>query len=357
MKKHIKTLVVFATILFAASTTYLISSALSRKGLLANAPTQKEESISKSASSTDPACAISPKDYQSMMGVGMDVDFAKTGKGISAYDTKIIKDFKAFGISHIRIRIKDDATEELLTQIERVVNDALANNVIPVIAYQANDYKLNPNQSNLNKAVDWWRTVAKRFASHSYKLSFNTMIEPSDELNNNLAALNLYHEETTKAIRESNPLRIVFVAPGVRSSPENLQFLQIPSTHNDHVMVEWHFYAAGPSKTNANKLWTVGTESEKNLIRDKIAIAKNWGEANQVYTWVGAWMPGNYNDGDDYTIPEQIVFANFMTCELKKNNIPHAFNSDVHFYDRENLVWINEMLPVASEIVSPTCAP
>jgi hypothetical protein len=68
-------------------------------------------------------------------------------------------------------------------------------------------------------------------------------------------------------------------------------------------------------------------------------------------------MPGNYNDGDDYTIPEQIVFANFMTCELKKNNIPHAFNSDVHFYDRENLMWINVMLPVASEIVSPTCAP
>ncbi|KGG79391.1 hypothetical protein Y919_12475 [Caloranaerobacter azorensis H53214] len=69
-------------------------------------------------------------------------------------------------------------------------------------------------------------------------------------------------------------------------------------------MAEWHFYASGPSKTNKRKLWTIGTEEEKQLITNKINIALEWQKNAGIPTWVGAWLPSNYNDGNDYSISE-----------------------------------------------------
>lgn len=57
-------------------------------------------------------------------------------------------------------------------------------------------------------------------------------------------------------------------------------------------------------------------------------------------------MAGNYNDGDDYSIKEQVIFAHFMTTELEKAGIPFAVNADSHFYDREKATWVKEMIPL-----------
>ena len=50
---------------------------------------------------------------------------------------------------------------------------------------------------------------------------------------------------------------------------------------------------------------------------------------------VGAWMPGNYHDGNDYTVAEQVAFAGFMTQRLN---------------DRIRNQWIPEMQPVFDSI-------
>lgn len=71
-----------------------------------------------------------------------------------------------------------------------------------------------------------------------------------------------------------------------------------------------------------------------------------WQKKTGIPTWVGAWMAGNYNDGDDYSVKEQVIFAHFMVSELKKAGIPFAVNADTHFYDRENKTWIKKMLPL-----------
>ena len=136
------------------------------------------------------------------------------------------------------------------------------------------------------------------------------------------------------------------ISPRLRSDAAYLQELKIPTQHNGYLMAEWHFYASGPSKTNARKLWTSGTKEEQALIDEKIALALAWQNQTNVPTWVGAWMPGNYNDEDDYSIDEQIQFAGYMTEQLTKAGIPFAVNSDTKFYDREKNQWIAEMQPV-----------
>lgn len=293
---------------------------------------------------------INPWDYQKQLGRGVDVDWSKTKEGKETYKTQTVKDFKANGINNVRIRIKDDVSDELLKQLDKQVQDCLNNNIIPIIAYQADDFKKAPNDKNLNKVVDWWKKVSEHYKSYSNLLSFDLIIEVTDELNKKPDTLNEAYEKIVSAIRVSNPNRIIMISPVVRSSPENLIKLKIPSTSNGYLMAEWHFYAAGPSKTSKEKLWTVGTAEEKKKIMDKIKCALDWQKANNIPTWVGAWMPGDYNDGNHYTVEEQIQFAQFMTKSLSDAQIPFDVNSDTKFYDRENGKWIQEMQPVFKAI-------
>lgn len=289
---------------------------------------------------------IAPEVYQDMLGHGMDVDWSKTNQGRETYTEKTAADFAAAGVDHVRIRIADDITPELLEGLDKQVEDCLEYGIIPVIAYQADDFKNDPSDKNMKKAVKWWKEMAEHFEDTSYLLSFDLLIEATDELNKDSERLNDYFAEAVTEIRKTNPERIIMISPRLRSDAAYLHELEIPEDHNGYLMAEWHFYAAGPSKTNEKKLWTTGTAEEKQLIQDKIQLALQWQAETGIPVWVGAWMPGDYNDGDNYSIAEQCVFASHMAESLDEAGIPFAVNSDTKFYDREQQMWQEEMLPL-----------
>jgi hypothetical protein len=296
-----------------------------------------------------------PQQYVEAMGKGIDVDWAKDRKGIAAYSAVAPKAFRKRGLGHVRIRVASALTAEQLRHIDRIIDDSLKAGLVPVLAYQGDDFKNDPSAANLNKVVAWWTTAAKRYANVSPKLSFDLLIEVTDALNDNQQQLDAVYEKSVSAIRASNPKRMIFISPRVRSDPANLADLKIPSQANGFLGAEWHFYASGPSKTNPKKLWTTGTDAEKQIIKDKIATAQKWSANTGLPTWVGAWMAGNYNEGNDFSIAEQVVFATFTSCELDRARIPYAVNSDTKFFDREKNVWIESMAPVLDAIIRPAC--
>ncbi|WP_163444539.1 glycoside hydrolase family 5 protein [Flavobacterium columnare] len=298
---------------------------------------------------------ISPKNYQSILGKGIDVTWAESKKGIANFNSKMVKDFKQSGLEHIRIRVKDYPDNILLSHLTKVVNECLANDLIPIIAYHGGAFEEIPTMENLDKSVDWWRKVSDHFKNYTHKVSFDLIIEVTDALNKENEMLNLFYEKATTEIRKYNPTRIVMISPRVRSAPEYLKDLKIPTQHNNYLMAEWHFYASGPDKENPLKKWTSGTDEEKELIRAKIKTALTWQNQTGIYTWVGAWMAGNYNKGDDYTVNEQVVFASFVVCELTKNKIPFAFNADQKYYDSQKNEWIENVKPVYDEIIKTNC--
>jgi Cellulase (glycosyl hydrolase family 5) len=299
--------------------------------------------------------SISPKKYHNLLGKGIDVIWAETEKGIETYNIKMVKDFKKAGFSHVRIRIKYSPDAKLLAHLDKVVKDCLSENLIPIIAYHGGAFEKEPTMENLNKSVEWWGTVANFTKKYSHKVSFNLIIEVTDALNKEKDLLNQFYEKAVTEIRKSNQTRIIFISPVMRSAPEYLKDLKIPSKHNNYLMAEWHFYASGPDKINEDKKWTAGTEEEKNLIRAKIRTAMDWQTSTGIYTWVGAWMAGNYNKGNDYSVEEQLVFANFVSCELTKSKIPFAINADHQYYQAESSTWKEELKPVLDEIIKPNC--
>ena len=297
---------------------------------------------------------IKPEKYQQLLGAGIDVNWAQFNKIIDKYNAQIPADFKKKGFDHVRIRVKNSANNFILTHLNTIVDDCLKNNLIPIIAYTADDFKENPNESNRDNVIQWWKTVAAYFKDKSPLLSFDIIVEVTDKLNREPGKLNDLYERVVSEIRKTNPNRIIFISPVVRSAPEKLNLLKIPTKANGFLMAEWHFYASGPSKTNPKKLWTTGTDAEKQLILNKINTAVNWQHKTGIYTWVGAWMPGNYNKGNDYTIAEQVPFARFVTCQLKKARIPFAINADIKFYDFNTYQW-RYRKKVLQAILQPNC--
>jgi len=303
---------------------------------------------------------ISIFDYQQILKVGIDVDWCKTQDG-RFYATKSHKEgvnvpllFKQRGFSHVRIRIKDSVLSDpsLLQEIKDMVDDSIKAGIIPIIAYQASEFKDNPDSDEvLNGVVEWWKKVATTFKDYPYTVSYDLIIETTKELKKRNDRLNLLYEKAVSAIHQIDNKRIVIIAPNKISNPYELDKLVVP-TPSDYIMVEWHFYAAGPKKDNPKKQWTTGTDREKKLITDKVDYAYNWSIENNIPTWVGAWMANNYNDvnrdktlpdgtpmGGEYTIPEQKVFARFVRKSLVDKNIPYAVNSDTKYFNRKTNQW------------------
>lgn len=293
---------------------------------------------------------VSPWFYQSLLGKGMDVTWSEFRKQANTYNEQMVKDFKEAGVSHVRIRVKDDISEELFHGLDQQIADCLKHGIIPVLAYQAHEFKDNPTKQNMDAVTSWWRQMAEHYRDASHLLAFDLMIESSDEVNKQPEALNQLYEQTVSAIRVTNSDRIIIISPRLRSDPNYLHELKIPSAHNGYLMAEWHFYASGPDKTNEKKRWTTGTDEEKKLITDKINAALAWQNQTGIPTWVGAWMPGNYNKGNTYTVMEQTVFAAFMTSALESAKIPFAVNADTKYYNAETNQWLPAMEPVVKTI-------
>ena len=311
---------------------------------------------------------IIPTSYQSSLRVGIDVDWAKTPKGRAAAQRSrkaginVPKLFKARGFDHVRIRIKESVLDQrkskitgmrLIDEIKALVDDSLKAGITPILAYRLDAYKNDPtSDAKLADAVAWWRMVAQTFKDYPYTLAYDLVIEPAKKIKKHNDRLNLYYQKATEAIRRIDPKRIVIVAANKISNPYELNHLIVPKP-TTYMMAEWHFYAAGPKRANPKKQWTGGTAFEKKLITDKIHAAKSWSTRTGIPTWVGAWMPNNYNkkgtrsrratdgapDGGDHTEAEQLAFASFMSRSLQQAGIPFAINSDTKYFDREHNIW------------------
>ena len=84
----------------------------------------------------------------------MNVDWSKTNQGRKYYNRQSAVDFAAAGISHVRIRIADKVDQELLEGLDRQIRDCLDNGIIPIIAYQADAFKNDPSDKNIEKALE-----------------------------------------------------------------------------------------------------------------------------------------------------------------------------------------------------------
>ncbi len=318
---------------------------------------------------------ISTWKYQRMLGVGIDVNWLSTKMG-AEYFMKSYREgmnvpmlFKERGFNHVRIRVSGNTMDaQKMTELKIAVNECLNADLIPVISYVASNFREHPDsKAAFNGVITWWTSVAKAFKGYPYTLSYDIIIETSGKIANSKynTTLNTLYQKVVSVIHAVDPHRIVFVTPNDVSNPYYLKYLKIPNP-STYVMVEWHFYAGGPSKRNPKKLWTTGTAHEKSLVLDKINYAYNWSMKYRIPTWVGAWMATDYNkmnrhkkfpdgapDGGEYTLSEEENFALFMAQSLKAKGIPYAINADNKYFNAKTNTWYKSVEKVLDIILNP----
>lgn len=291
--------------------------------------------------------------YAQELGVGMDVDWARTERGIREFDPLIVRDFYAEGIRHVRIRVADPLTEARLIHLRKLVEACEKYGVIPIISYQADTFKAEPVAKNEAQLVAWWSTMANYFGTEHPMLGFDLIYEPSDKLNHDLSALNRAYENIIKTIHDIDPQRMIFIAPRLRAAPEDLMSLKLPGRSQNYLLAEWHIFPWGPLKNNGKYPWTSGTAAEKAAIRARINTAVHWQQKTGHATWVGGWSVGETIKSPPGE--SQLAFAAFMACELNKAQIPFALNADTQFYDGEEGAWRPTTEPLLKAIISPDC--
>lgn len=290
---------------------------------------------------------IAPWEMHKMLGHGFDVSWVEFNKKMEGYGEDEVIAMKEAGFRTARIRTALPADDVLFIRLDRCIADCLKHGIIPIIAYNAKEYEEDPSEENLRKSMAWWSAVAERYRDHSHRLLFNLNIEWSGKTGKRPELINHFYEMVTPVVRKTNPTRIVIYSPARLSAPEYLKDMVIPSSAGEYVMAEWHLYAAGPSKDpDSKKYWSIGTDAQKSNISGKVECALQWQKRTGIPTWVGAWMAGNYNKGDQFTIEEQCAFAAFMKSVLDANSIPWVVNTLDKFYDYRENQWRTEMLPL-----------
>lgn len=291
--------------------------------------------------------------YAQKLGVGMDVDWARTDRGIREFDPLIVRDFYDAGIRHVRIRVADNMTEARLIHLRKLVEACEQYGVIPVIAYQADSFKADPDAKNEAQLVAWWSTVANFFGTGHPMLGFDVIYEPADKLNRDLPALNRAYENVVRTLHDIDPQRMIFIAPRMRAAPEDLSSLKLPPHSQNYLLAEWHIFPWGPLKNNGKYPWTSGTAAEKAAIRARINTAVRWQQKSGHASWVGGWAVGE--SIKNAPTESQMAFARFMACELNKVKIPYAINTDTQFYDGEEGAWRPGPEPLLKMMIAPEC--
>jgi endoglucanase len=87
------------------------------------------------------------------------------------------------------------------------------------------------------KLAEFWRTVAKRYATEGSDLRFELINEPVADKNEDV---NGFNRAMLAAIRESNPTRVVYITSNRWSSFETLESVEVPADPN--VALTLHFY-------------------------------------------------------------------------------------------------------------------
>ena len=305
--------------------------------------------------------AITPQEMVKRMGVGIDASWSISPKRIANYSTEATEAFAKKGFKHIRLRVGEEDASNMWSYLDKEIQDALDNKMIPIIANQSANFEDNPTPENQAAWVDWWEEVAEHYKDSPYELMFDLEIEVASRSplsNEPITQLNEAYRQAIHAIRHAggkNGKRIIIISAHRRSDPKKLDMLDISSYEgNGYLIGEFHEgYASGPRKDpDSPHFYKDGsTSKEIQLIEDRVKAAVAWRQKTGIPVWEGAWMPGNYNKGDDYTIEEQKKFASDFVRVLKKYNIPHAINATQKFYDVQSNEW-NEREEVVDYIIN-----
>ena len=326
-----------------------------------------------SAQATDFSQPLMAAEYHKIIKQGFATFHFKSDKQLEEnfnYQPKNIHDVYDRGFRNLRLRCRPEPYEKpynssdftrFLNKLEEVVDKCIEVGVAPIISWENQEAAAYATEEERKLYLRWWKKVAEKLRDKNYHLSFNLFTELgtgtcsakdgdcSQSLRTNINKYNEWTAAVVRIIRASggkNAQRILILGAPQKTS-RNLDMIDRSIYENDpYMLVEWHYYAAGPNKQflsngkPGGRYWEGdGTESQRQVLKDFIEMAENFANSGGLLGYFGAWMPRD-NIYGQMQQEEVENFARFFVNELKMKNIPWSLNALDNYYNTTISEWI-----------------
>ena len=332
------------------------------------------ECAPQGATEIDFSQPVSPADYQKVIKQGFATNYFKDRNSPARkYRAQNIQDIYDKGFRNVRLRTKadlpyitppydDDNFELFLTRLSEVVDRCIEVGVAPIICWEHHEAEANATEEERQNYLNWWGKVAKKLKDKNYFLSFNLFTELGvdickdacqDSLRVNTEKYNNWTAEVVRTIRASggNNAERILILGAPKKTSDDLDVIERSIYENDpYMMIEWHFYAAGPNKRNLTnglreslRYWSGnGSTAQRQNLKNFIQKAKDFTSSSGLRSYFGAWMPRD-NIEAALNQEEVINFAHYFVSELKKEEIPWSLNVLDNYYETRKSRWITEI--------------
>jgi hypothetical protein len=339
--------------------------------LLATSIISQHAALAQTVNFFQPVTAI---EYHKIIKEGFATNYFKSDKQLErdfSYNPKNIQDVYDRGFRNLRLRCRPEPYQKqynsrnfirFLDKLAEVVDKCIEVGVAPIISWENHEAEAYATEEERDLYLLWWKKVAERLQDKNYHLSFNLFTELGVDLCGSNCSLSLrtnitkYNEWTAAVVHTirtaggKNAERILILGAPQKTSI-NLDMIDSSIYENDpYMLIEWHFYAAGPNKQNilirktgrvrpSLRYWTGnGTESERRVLKNFIEMAESFTKTSGLLGYFGAWMPKDNKFGQ---IDQEEVenFARFFVNELKIKKIPWSLNVLDDYYNTQKSEW------------------
>ena len=299
--------------------------------------------------------------YNRLLGRGINLGNALDGPregawGVTLEDFRLIKEA---GFNSVRIPIRwsahastsapYDIETDFFQRVDWAIEQALSRNLAIVInVHHYEEMNQDPAQ-NLPRLVELWRQIALRYQNQPKGLMFELLNEPHDRLDDE--RWQEAFPQVLKAIRDSNPDRMVVIGPSPLNGIERLDKLHL-RPQDRRIIGTFHYYnpfqfthQGAPwvkdSEPWRGTRWT-GTPQEREQLRLEFERAAVWARQNNRPLYLGEF--GVYWEAN---MDDRALWTRAVAREAEKWGFSWSyweFSSEFGAYDPAAQQWRRPLL-------------
>ena len=183
------------------------------------------------------------------MNLGNALEAPKEGAWGVTLDVAHFEAYSKEGFDHVRMPVKFSAhidksapftiEPSLFARVDWAIDQALSHNLSIIVDLHHYDELINEPDTHVEPFLAIWKQIAERYKGRPKTVAFELLNEPHDNLKPD--KLNRILNDAIKAVRVTNPDRIIIVDPYNWASAEHLHELDLP-TDDANLVATFHCY-------------------------------------------------------------------------------------------------------------------
>ena len=297
-------------------------------------------------------------DFPLKRGINFDHRVDMPGEGLA--QDKYIRAVADAGFDHIRLPLRFSLdvegykpVPEYFERIKRTAQMVVDRGLCAMIDVHPLDGMRQHPEEMKSHLVKLWEDMAVYLKDMDQHVVFEIFNEPVDPFNHEI--LNDVQNDVIKAIRKSNPTRLIAAATAHYNTIGNLKYLALPkddenifvTIHNYTPMAFTHQGANWLSNGGYPKGVRWGTSEERERLENMFAEAAEWSRANSRHIHLGEFGVLAYAD------PEyRALWTGFMTDMCERNGFGWCYwelSRGFGIYNLETGEWDEGMLKVLTK--------